>query len=345
MAKTIKVLIADDSSVMRKLLRDLLETDSDIRVVATARNGIEAVKIVSQQKIDVITMDIEMPKMDGLTALQRIMSENPTPTIMLSAMDRRHADIVMKSFKYGAVDFISKTSGTLSLDIDKKAKEIIKKIKVASNIKVRKLTRKMTEQPLIYVPGPITKDKIVAIGASTGGPKALMELLSRLPRNIPAGILIVQHMPEGFTESFSERLNWETSIEVREAKHGDGIVSGVALVAPGNKHMEVVNGRIALNKKKRVHAVRPSADVLMNTVARVYGKNAVGVLMTGMGSDGAKGMREIKKNGGRTIVQSEETCIVFGMPKEAIALGAVDHVVPLDDLAMKIIECLEESDT
>lgn len=342
MTKMIRVLVADDSAVMRKLLKDILETDTGVKVVATARNGAEAVRIATEQKIDVITMDIEMPKMDGLTALQHIMSKKPTPTIMLSAMDKSHADIVMKSLDHGAVDFISKTSGTLSLDIDKIGEGIIEKVKMAAGINVKRITCAITGKPLIYTRRRIyKKDRIIAIGASTGGPKALLEILSLLPRDIPAGIVITQHMPKGFTESFSERLNWQSSVETKEAEDGDKVAPGMALVAPGDFHMEIINGRVALNKKPKVNSVRPSVDVMMRSVADTYGKNALGVLLTGMGADGAKGMKEIKDRGGRTIAQDENTCIVFGMPNEAISLGAVDKVVPLERIASEILHCLE----
>ncbi|MCK5037603.1 MAG: chemotaxis response regulator protein-glutamate methylesterase [Thermoplasmata archaeon] len=341
-SQPIRVLVADDSAIMRKLLKDLLESDPDIKVVATAKNGAEAVEIASSQNIDVITMDIEMPKMDGLTALQHIMGKKPTPTIMISAMDKRNADIVMKSLDHGAVDFISKTSGSLSFDIEKIGHDIINKVRVASEVNVKKISRPRIVRPLIYTRKKVYgKSKIIAIGASTGGPKALLEVLSLLPRDIPAGIIITQHMPEGFTKSFAERLNWQSSVEVKEAEHGDRIIPGLALVAPGDYHMEVVNGRIALNKKPKVNSIRPSVDVMMTSAANIHGKNVIGVLLTGMGADGAKGMKDIKGNGGQTIAQNKESCVVFGMPKEAIALGGVDKVVPLSEIASVILKFLE----
>ena len=342
LAKTIRVLIADDSAVMRKLLKDILESEPDIKVVATAKNGAEAVELVSEIKIDVITMDIEMPKMDGLTALQHIMDKKPTPIIMLSALDKRNADIVIKSLDHGAVDFISKTSGNLSLDIEKIGRNIIDKVKIAVDVDVKKISRPKIVKPLLYTRKKTHgKNKIIAIGASTGGPKALIEVLSLLPRDIPAGIIITQHMPEGFTKSFAERLNWQSSVEVKEAEDGDLILPGLALVAPGNYHMEVVGGKIALNKNPKVNSIRPSADVMMSSVAKIHGKNVIGVLLTGMGSDGAIGMKNIKDNGGKTIAQDKDSCVVFGMPKEAIALDAVDRIAPLSRIASEIVDCLE----
>ncbi len=343
MADSIRVLIADDSAVMRKLLKDILGSEPDIKVVATAKNGVEAVKLVSELKIDVITMDIEMPKMDGLTALQHIMDKKPTPTIMLSAMDKRKADIVIKSLDHGAVDFISKTSGNLSLDIETIGQDIIQKVKMASEVNVKKISRPKIVKPLVYTRKKAHgKKKIIAIGASTGGPKAILEVLSLLPRDIPAGIIITQHMPEGFTKSFAERLNWQSSVEVKEAEDGDLILPGLALVAPGDYHMEIIKGKIALNKKPKVNSMRPSADVMMSSAAKMHGKNVIGVLLTGMGADGAKGMKDIKDNGGKTIAQNEDSCVVFGMPREAIALDVVDKIVPLSDIALEILNCLEE---
>ncbi len=342
MTNSIRVLIADDSALMRKMLQDILNGDPEIEVIATVKNGNEAVDIATHDDVDVITMDIEMPKMDGLTALQHIMDKKPTPTIMLSAMDKRNADIVMKSLDHGAVDFISKTSGTLSLDIEKIGKNIIAKIKMASKVEVDRIMAPKISKPLIYTRKRNQKDDwVIAIGASTGGPKALLEVLSMLPRDIPAGLIITQHMPEGFTKSFAERLNWQSSIEVKEAEHGDRITPGLALVAPGNYHMEVINGRIGLNKRKKVHSVRPSVDIMMSSASKIRGEKVVGVLLTGMGADGAMGMKEIKDNGGVTIAQDERSSVVFGMPREAIALRAVDHITPLSEIAPMIMKAIE----
>lgn len=344
MTETIRVLVVDDSLVMRKLLTDIIETAPDMEVIGTARNGVEAVEDTRRLDPDVITMDIEMPKMDGLAALQRIMEEKPLPVIMLSAMGKRQADITMKALDIGAVDFISKPSGELSLDIDKISETILKTIRMASKVNSSSLRRKKV------VPAPIIKSNflkpgftVIAIGASTGGPKALPEVLSRLPRDIPAAILVVQHMPAGFTDSFAERLNWCTSLEVREAKDGDRLEAGVVLIAPGDQHMEVDGRSIRLNKGPTVNFTRPSVDVLMSSVAKNYGPDAIGVIMTGMGHDGAEGMGEIKKNGGRTIAQNKETSIVYGMPGETEKQGFVDVISPLKDIAGGLLEILEEA--
>lgn len=336
------MLVADDSALMRKLLVDILESDPEIEVVATVKNGMEAVDYAVNHGADVITMDIEMPKMDGFTALQHIMEKLPTPILMLSAMDKRNADTMMKSFDYGAVDFISKPSGTLSLDIEKIGDEIISKIKMASGLDVKRMAvHKAHISPIHTRKTNLGNDWLIAIGASTGGPKALTEILSMLPGNIPASLLIVQHMPAGFTLSFAERLNWHSSLEVKEAVDGDVIRPGQALVAPGDFHLETVANRVELNQNEKVHSVRPSIDVMMRSVSRAPRDKVIGVLLTGMGNDGARGMKAIKENGGITIAQDESSSIVFGMPREAIALKAVDHVVPLDEIAPFIIKIIE----
>lgn len=342
MEKSVKVLVVDDSAVMRKLISDILSAAAGIEVVGTARNGGDALTKVNSLKPDVVTMDIEMPKMDGLTALMHIMAEKPLPVIMLSAMDKRQADITMKALDLGAVDFISKTSGTLSLDMEKTSQTLISKVKMAAKIRVVK-RKAIKISPVSNAKFRSKKgDRIVTIGASTGGPRAIPEVLSRLPRDLPAGILIVQHMPEGFTKSFAERLNWYTSLEVKEAQEGDEIKPGLVLVAPGNLHMEVKGKKVHLNDKPHVNNVRPSADVLMKAAASVYGSRCTGVLLTGMGSDGAQGMKDIKECGGKTIAQDKETCIVYGMPKAAVELRIVDKVAPLSKIARNIIFALED---
>jgi two-component system chemotaxis response regulator CheB len=342
MPKVIKVLVVDDSAVMRKLISDILEGDPQIEVIGTAENGIEAMRSVRTLQPDVVTMDIEMPKMDGLTALQHILKENPLPVIMVSAMDKRQADITMKALDIGAVDFVPKTSGTLSLDIEKRQMMLISKVKIAAGIKIQK-KEKIEAEPQSIPKFSGKKGRwLILIGASTGGPKAIPEVLSRLPRNLPGAILIVQHMPKAFTQSFAERLNWTTSLEVKEAEEGDRISPGLALVAPGNLHMKVSGNKIHLSHEPPVNNVRPSVDVLMKTAAQRHKSRCLGVLLTGMGSDGALGMQEIKKHGGRTIAQNEETCIVYGMPKVAVNLKVVDTVAPLTKIAKEIISAVED---
>jgi two-component system chemotaxis response regulator CheB len=342
MNRPVRVLVVDDSAVMRKLISDILGDASGIEIVGTARDGGDALLKINSLKPDVVTMDIEMPKMDGLTALTHIMTENPLPVIMVSAMDKRQADITMKALDLGAVDFIPKTSGTLSLDMEKASRKLISKVMMASKIKVAQ--RKAIKISPVSIPKILSKKggRIVTLGASTGGPRAIPDVLSRLPRDLPAGLLIVQHMPEGFTRSFAERLNWYTSLEVKEAQDGDKITPGLVLVSPGNLHMEIDKKRIHLTDGPQVNNVRPSVDVLMKTAADAYGSRCIGVLLTGMGADGAQGMKTIKEKGGTTIAQDEETCVVYGMPKAANDLRIVDKVAPLSKIAKNIILALEE---
>jgi two-component system chemotaxis response regulator CheB len=336
----IRVLVVEDSKVMRKLLSDILEEEPDINVVGTARDGADALRKVSELSPDVVTMDIEMPKMDGLTALQHIMAEQPIPVIMVSAMDKRQADITMKALSLGAVDFVPKTSGTLSLDIEKTGETIVSKVKMASKVKVKPIVKEVMA-PVVYPSFTYpTDDFLVVIGASTGGPKAIQDVLGGLPRDLPASVLIVQHMPEGFTRSFADRLNWYTSLEVREASEGEEVQPGTVLIAPGNKHMTVNKKAVNLNDGPEVNSVRPSVDILMKAAAENYGPNCIGVLLTGMGQDGAEGMKEIKDRGGSTIAQDEKTSVVYGMPKAAVDLRAVDEVVPLCDIAKHVIRTI-----
>jgi len=330
------VLVVDDSIVMRRIITDLLSSDQDLEVVGAARNGLEALEKVRTLNPDVVTMDIEMPVMDGLTSLQHIMAEFPRPVVMLSSMDKRQADITFKALELGAVEFIPKTSGSLSLDLERVGDTIVEKVKAAARAKVHHSRPSVRSIQPSIIP-TLSGDWIVVIGCSTGGPKSLPEVLSRLPGNLPAPVLVVQHMPEGFTRSFAERLDMTSPLEVKEAEDGEEIHKGHVYLAPGNKHL-LLNGRkLMLDDGPKVNYVRPAVDVLMNTVAPIYGPRTVGVILTGMGSDGAEGMKLIKRNGGKTVVQNEETCVVYGMPKAVVDLGAADRIVPLEDIAKNIV--------
>lgn len=337
---TIRVLVVDDSTIMRRLLTDLLQADPEIEVIDTARDGQEAIDKAAALKPDVITLDIEMPRMDGLTALHHIMREDPRPVVMVSAMDKREADITMKALAMGAVDFVSKTSASISLDMDQVQGELITKVKGAARARVHRPSRSLS--PVLGVPlvTPIPGMHCLVIGASTGGPGAITKVVSGLPRNLPAAVLVVVHMPAGFTGSFAQRLNWFTSLEVREAEHGDSLVLGRILVAPGGKHLRVRDGRVHLDEEPPVNFVRPSVDVTMETVAREFGKRSRGVLLTGMGADGANGLKRIKEAGGPTIAQDEDTSIIYGMPKAAVELGAASQVLPLESIAAAVVRGL-----
>ena len=349
----IKVLVVDDSAFMRVVISDMLNASPGIEVAGVARNGIEGVEKVKTLSPDVITMDVEMPKMNGIEAVRHIMAEKPTPVVMLSGITKKNADVTLEALANGAFDFVTKPSGTLSLDIDKVKEEIIAKIKsaYASAGKIGTGTSHGMKRlhgageyahirALQAEVGRISK-RVVVIGSSTGGPKALDEIFSALPDGIPAGMLVVQHMPPHFTKSLAERLDKHSPVHVREGKEADMITNGFALVAPGDYHMAVNNGKIHMNKEPPVNAIRPSVDVTMLSIAKTYGSNTVGVILTGMGRDGADGMKAIKEMGGKTIACDEETSIIFGMPKEAIKLGCIDKIVPLHEIADEIMKSLE----
>ena len=344
----INVLVVDDSSLMRRLVSEMLDSAPDIRVVGTARDGREAVKKTEKLRPDVVTMDVEMPKMDGLTALCCIMARTPVPVVMLTAMGKVEADLAVKSFEYGAVEFVSKPSKTISLDIEEVKNELVSKVRAAATVNVKKMNFRVEEVGLVekLLTPPKTDKKVLIIGASTGGPQALSEIVPKLHRTFPLAVLIVQHLPLGFTKSFSERLSWQTSIALKEAEEGDVLKPGQAFVAPAGYYTLVKIGRLKLKKLKKLkkrpkgNSARPSIDVAMKSAAEAYGGRVIGVLLSGMGKDGAEGMKAIKERGGKTIVQDELTSVIFGMPRAAIELGAVDTVARLSDIVEEIIRVL-----
>lgn len=333
----INVLVVDDSAFMRKMISDMLNSDPDIRVVDTARDGQDAIEKVGKLRPDAITLDLEMPRLDGLAALAYIMNRHPTPVVLLSAVTKKGAEETIKALEYGAVDFITKPSGNISLDIHVLRNEIIKKVKLATLAKVKKV--KFAARRVVKVKFA-ERRRAVVIGASTGGPQALVEVLRKLPGNIPACLLVVQHMPRGFTKSFAERLDSLSDLEVKEAEEGDSLRPGSALVAPGDYHMLVEDSVVKLNQGDRLHGVRPAIDVTMKSAAEAFGADTVGVLLSGMGEDGALGMKAIREKGGVTIAQDEETSVIFGMPKAAIELGSVDKVVPISQISIEILRLL-----
>jgi two-component system chemotaxis response regulator CheB len=347
MSKKIDVLIVDDSAYMRKVITTMLQSDEDIFVVDTARDGLDALEKVKQLKPQVITLDVEMPRMDGLTALQRIMQECPTAVIMLSSLTQEGSETTIKALTLGAVDFVPKPSGAISLDIAKVKEDLIAKIKIcarASLKNVRSLAPVMEQRvarPPADAPVGGAPDKLIVIGSSTGGPNALQQVIPRLPANLPAGVLIVQHMPPGFTASLAARLNDISGLAVKEAAEGDQIRSGQVYLAPGGQHM-VLDGSMAirLNGAPPVHSVRPAVDVTMESVVNNFKGPLVGVILTGMGYDGAKGMAAIKKAGGKTIAQDEATCVVYGMPRVVVEMGKADRVLPIGEIAEGIMDML-----
>lgn len=341
----IRVLVVDDSSFMQKSLGHILKLDESIEVVDYACNGIEAVQKVKQQKPDVVIMDINMPRMDGLTALEHIMAESPLPVLILSGLTQKDSFIAVKAFSMGAVDVIAKPSGQISYDIDILKNEIISKVKIASSVDKGKLKLPAVKKVVSPIQGKYAAlEKIVVIGASTGGPRAVEIILSSLPRDIPAAIIVIVHMRQEFVIPFVERLKWVSSINVNLAKRGEKIEVSKVYVVPAGVYTAVKYkdgfGTISF-KKIPQDAPYVSIDYIISSVAKEYGKNAVGVLLTGMGQDGAQGMKAVKEAGGITIVEDASTCVVYGMPKAAIDIGAVDKVLPLGKIAEGIVEVLE----
>ncbi len=355
----ITVLIVDDSAFMRRELAKIMESDPDIKVAGAARDGLEAIEKVKSLNPDVVALDINMPKMDGLTALQRIMIESPRPCIMISSLTQEGAQETFDALDLGAVDYVSKPSGSVSVDIGKQKDEIIDKIKGAAiaklprrtpaRVKVKKdLVLPEAKKRFAHPAGEsVISQKIVAIGVSTGGPKTLMDIVPKLPQDIKAGVLIAQHMPGGFTTTFAKRMNDFSRIDVMEASESDIIETGKGYLAPGQYHMTVAKrglaeGAVIRLSEEPVNALyRPSVDVLFNSVVKLYGSNTIGVLLTGMGSDGVDGMEKIKKAGGITIAEDESSCIIYGMPKGAIERGVVDYILPATKIADKIAEILK----
>jgi two-component system, chemotaxis family, protein-glutamate methylesterase/glutaminase len=327
---------------MQRILSDILKMDPCITIAGFARDGEEAIAKISALHPDVVTMDVEMPKMNGLTAVRRIMETNPVPVIMVSALTQHEAQLTLKALEYGAVDYLPKPSGSISLNMDTVKDELISKIKTAATANVRpiKVFETTVDPQASIVPGS-KSDKIVFIAASTGGPPAVTSVLRSLPSDIPP-ILVVQHMPKGVTRLFADGLNQECKFKVKEAEEGDRIQQGLVLIAPGGFHMVVhKNDKITLSQDPPVNYVRPAADVTMFSLAEVYGSKNVGVVLTGMGSDGAKGVVAIKGKGGYTIAQDEKTSVVYGMPKMAFDTGCVDVVAPLERIPREILKALK----
>jgi len=345
----IKVLIVDDSAVVRKILSGELSKHRDIEVVGTAVNPFVARDKIVKLRPDVITLDIEMPRMDGLTFLSKLMKHFPMPVVVVSSLTPENSETALKALDLGAVEVFCKPGSAYSTkDI---SRDLARAVRAAASARVEPFSEKKPQAAKKAQIGPIkfkTTHKIVAIGASTGGTRAIETVLSGLPVTTP-GTVIAQHMPEAFTAGFAQRLNEVCQMEVREARDNDHVIPGVALVAPGNRHMVLRrSGGSYLVKIKNgplVHYQRPSVDVLFRSVAKSAGKNAVGAILTGMGSDGAKGLLEMKENGAYTIAQDEATSVVFGMPKEAIEIGAVDKVVPLPNISASVIHALQKTGT
>jgi len=351
MGKPIRVLVVDDSSVVRQAITRILNEDPDIEVMDTASDPIFAAQKIAIEIPDVITLDVEMPRMDGITFLRKIMTQHPIPVVICSTLTAGHSETALKALEYGAVEIIDKPKlGTKQFFEESKVR-ICDAVKAAAAAKVRPMRAATIIQPKLTADVMLAKassmammettDRVVAVGASTGGTEALRIFLEALPMDAP-GIVIVQHMPENFTAAFANRLNTLCSITVKEAANGDSVLRGRALIAPGNSHMLLKRSGaryyVEVKEGPLVSRHRPSVDVLFRSVARYAGKNAMGIIMTGMGDDGAKGLLEMKEAGAfLTIAQDEATSVVFGMPNEAIKLGAADKVMPLERIASAVI--------
>ncbi len=351
MANKIKVMVVDDSAVVRQTMVDLLASDPDIEVIATASDPFVAAQRLKEGVPDVITLDVEMPRMDGLTFLQKIMSQHPIPVVMCSSLTDSGSDTALKALEYGAVDIITKPRLGTRQFLEESKVRICDAVKAAARARLRKLSaRTLDVAPKLTADAVIargstkamieTTEKVVVVGASTGGTEALRVFLEALPADVP-GIVIVQHMPEHFTATFAQRLDSLCRISVKEAQDGDTVLRGRALIAPGNRHCLLKRSGaryyVEIKDGPLVSRHRPSVDVLFRSTARYAGANAVGIIMTGMGDDGARGMREMKDAGAKTIAQDEASCVVFGMPNEAVKQGGVDQVVPLEQIARQLL--------
>lgn len=350
--RLIRVLVVDDSAFMRKIITDLLSTEPQVQVIGHARNGEQALELIKEHNPDIVTLDIEMPVMDGLSTLEAIMRERPLPVIMLSSLTETGSTQTIKALELGAVDFIQKPTLSFMITSSQFKDDLLEKVKasVAYRIKQMDTTHKTTvtrgEKPLAKerpVPMPVSSGKkIVAIAVSTGGPKALQSVIPMLPANLSAAVLVVQHMPAGFTKSLAERLNQLSAIDVKEAEHGELMREGQVYIAPGDYHLRIAHHRnqsyVELSKDAPVGGHRPAADQLFESLSRLPFSEAVCVVMTGMGSDGTKGIEKLNKT--RTtyvIAQNEDSCVVYGMPKSVTTAGLVDKVAPLNQIANVII--------
>jgi len=341
----IKVLVVDDSALMRKMIPMIISTDKNIMVVGTAMDGDFALKKIPELRPDVITLDMDMPRMDGLTTLSAIVRDYRIPVILVSSLTKQGAEITLKGLEIGAFDFVPKPNDAISLHISEISHELIEKIIAASrwsrpNFKAPVPVKNKPLCPAVPAPAVPSPDYIVAIGISTGGPQTLAEILPQLPGDFPAGLLIVQHMPEGFTELFAKRLDSLCNIQVRQAASGDIVCPGRAYIAPGGQQMKIKKTALGImtiiSSSPQDASNKPSANVLFRSVAEEFGSKAIGVIMTGMGDDGVEGLGEIQRRGGMTIAQDAKTSIIYGMPKVAFEKGVVDVVLSLDEIVPRL---------
>jgi two-component system chemotaxis response regulator CheB len=345
MARKIRVLVADDSAFMRKLITEMIESDPHCEVVKTANDGMEALKAVEELRPDVVTLDLEMPEIDGLTCVAYIMETFPTPVVVVTGFSEFLGEETIKALEYGALGLVRKPEGSISRNIKTIRQELLQQIKLAIKVDMTKLKpvpiKKTNEK--VEKPTPKTTNRVFAIASSSGGPRALSQIIPKLPPNLPAGVVVVQHMPAEFVPSLAERLNWESVLEVKVAEDLEPIRQGRVLIAPGGCHCTIESGRkegewiklIPFSEENKFPL--SSANKLMTSLAPIYGKNATGIVLTGMGDDGTDGLRAIKMHGGKTMAEDQSTCVVYGMPREAVRAGVVDKIVPLDKMADEMV--------
>jgi two-component system chemotaxis response regulator CheB len=343
---SIRVLVVDDSAFMRRVIGEAISSQPDMELVGLAHSGLDALLKVEQLQPDVVTLDVEMPEMDGLTALRHMMARYPRPVVMLSSQTQEGTVTTLRALSIGAVDFVPKPSGSISLDFHKVRDDLLHKVRIASGARVRKL---IAAAPTAAFPPVVaavprkssTFDRVVVIGSSTGGPRALGTLVPELPRDGKTAYLIVQHMPAGFTRSLADRLDHASSLDVREATGGERLVADSLLVAPGDHHLKLsASGVVELDDGPRVHGVRPSVDVTLESVAHHFGSRAIVAVLTGMGCDGAAGAVAVHKRGGYVLAEDESTCVVWGMPRAVFERGVANRVVPLDGMAEAITSAI-----
>ncbi len=345
----IKVLVVDDSALIRSVLKEIIDSHKDMKVVGSAPDPLVARELIKQLNPDVLTLDVEMPRMDGLGFLEKLMRLRPMPVVMISSLTERGSDVTLRALELGAVDYISKPKLDIARGLQDYSNEIAEKIRAAARAHIKKTNLDVQKSFSADAVLPslanhiASTEKLIIVGASTGGTEAIKDFLIKLPPDCP-GIAITQHMPEAFTKSFANRLDSLCKITVKEAENGDRILPGHAFIAPGHSHLLVkrsgANYVCELSNGPPVNRHRPSVDVLFRSAANCVGKNAIGVILTGMGKDGAAGMLEMKQAGAYNFAQDEASCVVFGMPKEAIAVGGVDEIVPLQQMSSKVMSYL-----
>lgn len=340
----IRVVVVDDSPFVRQALSRMLGGAADIEVVGTAVDGQDGVEKVCALRPDVVTLDVKMPRMGGLEALQRIMAECPTAVLLLSSLTSDGGEVTLRGLELGAMDFVDKSTVQGQMNLLELADELLAKVRALASVPRARLVPAREPGPEVARAAArpaAQRAEVVVMGTSTGGPPALQAIIPRLPPQLGAPLLIVQHMPAGFTRSLAERLDQRSRLRVREAEEGDVLAPGVVLIAPAGRHMKVrrrgAETRVWLDEEPRSALHRPAIDVLMSSVAKLYGRHALGILLTGMGSDGVEGLRAIRAAGGRTLAESEETAVIYGMPKAAVEAGVVDQTVPLSRIADEIL--------